>query len=120
MLFSYILLAIFVASLVASLVADRVNSSTIRVDADMLETRHGPLSLRPNTRLRTRQLVGFACLQVDSEQEVHGEPGPPSFTVHARVRGESPIELATQLPEAKQALFIAHRLEKHLGLEGQG
>lgn len=90
-----------------------LNSTRIAVEQRVLSIRHGPLPWRGNRRLEASTIDQLYCVSKESSNE---DSVSYTYEVRARLKDGTEVELLRGLDEPGQALFIEHRLERHLDI----
>lgn len=101
LLLIYIVLAMF------------LNSTTIHVTYDAVETRIGPLPWKGTKTLPKHEVEQFYC----TEKIQHSKNGSSlTYNVETVLKGNRRETLAKGITNHDQALYIEQQLERHLGL----
>ncbi len=88
-----------------------VNRTTITVGDRELTVRHGPLPWRGNHTIAHRDVAQLFC-----QKHMTKNKSAHTFAVHAQLQDRE-LELVSNLPEARQALYIEQLIEGALGIE---
>lgn len=97
---------LFLASWNLLLLSMFVNSTTLRVTADRVEVRQGPLP----------SLYGNASLAAADIEQVFAARWGSAFEVGAQVKGGTRVPLMRPLLSEAQAIFVEQRIEHRLGI----
>ncbi|WAC20649.1 hypothetical protein OVA24_04550 [Luteolibacter sp. SL250] len=91
-----------------------LNSTTVKVTYDAVETRSGPLPWKGNKTIPKHEVEQFYC----TEKVQRTKNGSSvTYDVHAVLKGNRREKLAQGIRHHDQALFIEQQLERHLGLQ---
>ncbi len=91
------------------------NRTVVRITADGISIRHGPIPWRGNRIMPSTEIEQIYC----EEQRGRSSPGGRigAYSVNALTRDGRKVTLLRGLEEADQALYIEQAMEAGLGLE---
>jgi len=99
--------------LIYSVLALFLNSTTVKVTYDAVETRSGPLPWKGNKTLPKHDIEQFYC----TEKVQRSKNGSTvTYNVEAVLKGNRRETLVQGITHHDQALYIEQQLERHLGL----
>lgn len=96
-----------------STIAGFVNRTTVAAGEHYLTIRHGPLPWPGQREIAVRDLQQLFC----QEHVTRVKDGTSvSYSLNAVLQSGRKLALVKGLPEADQALYLEHAIEKHLGI----
>ncbi|MBX3741388.1 MAG: hypothetical protein KF712_10385 [Akkermansiaceae bacterium] len=90
-----------------------LNTTTVKVTYDAVETRSGPLPWKGNKTIPKHEVEQFYC----TEKVQHSKNGSSvTYKVEAVLKGNRRETLVQGITHHDQALYIEQQLERHLGI----